>query len=123
MSKKTNLVKSFSFAFQGIKEAYNNEPNFKIHLAVGSISLVLAGLSNFTTLEWLILVLTISLVLTLELVNTSIESLADLLSPQIQDRAKIAKDVLAGAVFLATFAASLIGAILFVPKIISLFLY
>lgn len=68
--------------------------------------------------EWLDLVIVITLVLILELVNTSIEAVVDLVSPEIREKAKLAKDMSAGTVLLASIGSIIIGALLFLPKLL-----
>lgn len=79
--------------------------------------MILGIVFKITTSEWLHLTLIISFVLILELVNTAIEETINIISPEIQERAKIAKDVSAGAVLVSSIAAAIIGVFLFIPKI------
>ncbi len=112
--------KSFFYAFSGIKTAFKNEPNLRIHLFIGFGAIILAIFLNFTLTEWILLVFTIYFVIVLELINTVLESVVDLVSPEIQPKAKIAKDVSAAVVLIAAGTAIIVGALLFVPKILSL---
>jgi len=117
VSKKRTTANSFKYAFNGIKTALKNEPNFRIH-AIASIVIVILGFYfQITKNDWLILTLTISSVIILELINTSIEAIVDLISPKIHPLAKIAKDVSAAAVLISSLAAIIIGAIIFLPFI------
>lgn len=118
VSTKRNLASSFKFALEGAREAFKSERNFRIHIFIGTIALILAYLLNFNLTEWAILLITIYLVIVLELVNTSIEATVDLLSPAYSERAKVAKDVAATTVFLSAILAIIIGVILFIPKLI-----
>jgi len=111
-------VQSFSYAIHGIKEAFNKEPNLRIHLLFAFGVIIAALLAGFNTVEWAILLITIFLVISLELVNTAIESLVNLVSPEIKPEAKIAKDISASVVLLGAILAIVIGLILFVPKIL-----
>jgi len=120
MSKAHSTIESFGYAFDGIKTAFRKEPNFRIHSSVGVAAIILAGVLGFNSYEWIILVFTIFLVLVLELINTSLETLVDLVSPEISEKAKVAKDVSAAAVFLTTTFAALVGVFLFLPKILKL---
>lgn len=120
MSKAHSTVESFGYAFQGIKTALRLEPNFRIHSVVALATLILAFLLGFNLYEWIILLFTIFLVLVLELINTAMESIIDMVSPEISQKAKIAKDVSAAAVLLTTGFAVLIGIFLFLPKIMEL---
>ena len=121
MSLRHSIPKSFSYAFQGLKRAITEEPNFRIHVVLGTSACLLALALGFSPLEWLILTVTIFFVLVLELINTSLENIVDLVSPEIQGEAKIAKDVSASAVFLSAIFSILVGLALFLPKIMALF--
>lgn len=118
MTTRHSIAKSFGFAFEGLKEAIINGRNFRIQLFFGVVASVLGYFLKITEIEWLMLILTISFVLILELVNTSLESIVDLVSPEIRDSAKIAKDVSAAAVLIASITSIVIGAIIFLPKIL-----
>ena len=121
MSKEYPIPGSFDFAYNGLKTALKNEPNFKVHSIVAFIVLFAALLFQFSPIEWALLIFTIGLVLILELINTAIEAVVDLVSPDLKDHAKIAKDVSAGAVLISAIISLLIGLILFLPKIIVYF--
>jgi diacylglycerol kinase len=117
MSQKRSLTKSFGFAFAGVKAAFKNEPNFKIHVAIGLGALIAGFFLGLTRLEWLILAFTIFFVLITEMLNTVLEKIVDLASPEINEKARIAKDVSAAAVLFSAILALLVGAILFIPKL------
>jgi len=121
MGLKHPTVKSFSFAFQGMKTAFRQEPNFRVHLIIAALALILGVFLKLNTLEWLILSFTIFYVITLELLNTVLEALVNLVSPEIQPFAKIAKDVSAACVLLAAVLSLIVGLVLFAPKIFGLF--
>lgn len=121
MRTEGSLAKSFSYALEGIKAAYKEEPNIKIHLTIAGLVLVSAILLGFTLVEWLILILTISIVIIVELINTSIEDAINLLHPEIHPLAKRAKDVMAAAVLASAICASVVGLLLFLPKLFNLF--
>ncbi len=120
METKHSLFKSFKFAFDGLESAFTKGRNFRIQITIGAFAVVLGILLKLSVPEWLDLVLVISLVLILELVNTVIEALVDLVSPEIQEKAKIAKDVAAATVLLASIGSVIIGALLFLPKLLNL---
>lgn len=122
MGLRHDTAKSFRYAFSGIKTAYKNEPNLRIHtfFAVFAISLAAALGVNIT--EWLLLTFTIFYVITLELLNTVLEAVVNLVSPEISPYAKIAKDVAAACVLMAAFMSIIVGLVIFLPKIIELFL-
>ena len=118
MSLKHSTFKSFSFAFDGIKEAITKEPNFRIHVVLAIIAIVIGIILKLTPPELAVLVLTIGFVLILELVNTTLEAVVDLVSPETRPKAKIAKDVSAAAVLLSAILSVLVGAFLFLPKLL-----
>lgn len=119
MGLKHDTTKSFMYAFEGIRTALKEEPNFRIHFAISFVALILAYILKLTKVEWLILLTTIFLVLVLELINTTLEALVDIVSPETHPKAKIAKDVAAAAVLLSAIFAVIVGAVLFFPKILS----
>lgn len=114
------LINSFKFANDGIKYAFKYEQNIIVHLTVAIIVLFAGFFFNISVTEWLIIFMAIGLVVATELINTSIEALVDLASPNINDLAKIAKDTAAGAVLVFAITASIVGIIIFLPKIILL---
>lgn len=121
MESRHSLFKSFKFAFDGLETAILKGRNFRIQIAIGALACVLGLILKLNATEWLDLVLIITLVLILELVNTTIEAIVDIVSPEIQPKAKIAKDVAAATVLLASLGSIIIGALLFLPKILAFF--
>ena len=117
--KKDPLYKSFGYAFQGIFTCIRQERNMKIHcLAV--IAVTVAGtFLHIKPVEWCICLLLFGLILSLELVNTALEAVVDLVTKEKKPLAKIAKDTAAGAVLVSAIAAAIIGCI-FVPYLLEL---
>lgn len=109
---------SFKYAFAGIWTALTTQLNLRIHFLVGSAVLLGAVYFRLNLTEILVLILSISLVMVTELVNTAIEFLANGVTLEHQEYIKHAKDVSAGAVLLSSLFAALIGAIIFIPKIL-----
>ena len=118
MESKHSIIKSFKFAFSGLRTAITKGRNFRIQVFLGTVAIVFGVGLKISTFEWLSLILIVASVLILELINTAIEEIVNIVSPEIQERAKIAKDVSAGAVLIASIAALFIGAFLFFPKIL-----
>lgn len=114
------IVKSFSFAFEGLRTAFKKEVNFKAHVFFIIVVIALAVFLRLNPIEWLILAISIALVVILELINTSIEAIVNLVEPNIKDEAKIAKDVSAAAVLISAVVSIMVGLLLFLPKIIAL---
>lgn len=113
---------SFYFALQGLWHAVTTQPNFVIHLTMSFIVILLALYFRISSFEWLIVILTIGLGLAIELVNTSIESAVDLVTKKWRRLAKIAKDTSSAAMLVYAVSASIVGLIIFVPKIWKLFI-
>lgn len=111
---------SFKYAFTGIWTALTTQLNLRIHFVVGSIVLLSSVYFQLNVTEILVLILTIALVMVTEMVNTSLEFLADGVTLEHHDYIKHAKDVSAGAVLLSALFAALIAAIIFLPKILAL---
>lgn len=118
--KKNPLYKSFGYAFAGILTGIRKERNMKIHcLAV--LCVVCAGLFfRITVLEWCICLTLFGLILSLELVNTAVEAVVDLVTEEKKPLAKIAKDTAAGAVLIAAIMAAIAGCVIFIPKLLEI---
>jgi undecaprenol kinase len=115
---ESEQMNSFRYAFQGLFHALKEGRNFRIQTGVGIIVIFLAWLFGFTRFEWAVLLLTISLVLTAELLNTVIEIVVDLaVKDKILPKAKTAKDVAAASVLLISVIAAIVGLVLFIPHI------
>ena len=118
-----NVLISFKFAFSGIFYVLKTSRNFKIQLLFALTSLIIGFLLQISLSNYVILVATIMSVLILEVLNTSIESIVDLVvKKEFRSLAKIAKDTSAGAVLLASINSVIIGLYLFIPKIKLFFL-
>ena len=116
MSKTHPALMSFGYAFSGLKAALKNEPNIRIHLLLALLAIILAFFLNFNPTEWIILAFTIAFVLILELINTTLETLVNIVSPEIKDEAKVAKDVSAAAVLIGALLSVVVAGFLFLPK-------
>ncbi|GAA0602202.1 diacylglycerol kinase family protein [Virgibacillus siamensis] len=106
----------FLFAWNGLREVLKSERNFRIHL-VAAVFVIAAGLFfQLNLLQWTIIFLTIGLVLITEIINTAVEKMIDYIKPEINQNAKIIKDISAGAVLLAAILAVIIGLLIFVSE-------
>ena len=113
-----HIVKSFKYAIDGVREAFQSEKNMKVHFIIMILAIILGVVLKLSSVEWAILIITIGLVLISEFINTSLEQIVDIVSPEIKEKARIAKDVAAAGVLVSAIVAVLIGAFLFLPKII-----
>ena len=115
------FIHSLQFALSGITGFFRNETNGQIQLGAATVAVILACVFRIDAMEWLVVVLCITVVLTLEMINTVIEKLCDVVHPGYHPQIKIIKDIAAGSVLLAAIGSVIAGAIIFLPKIISLF--
>ncbi len=116
-----NLLMSFAHAFEGIFSSLRTERNLLIHFAAAALVVVFGVLLRIRTVEWLVCILCFGMVISAELINTALEAAVDICSPEIQPKAKLAKDAAAGAVLFSAMAAATAGCVVFLPKIWALF--
>lgn len=116
---KNPLYKSFGYAFEGIFAGIRGERNMKIHCFAAVCVIVAGVLFHISVTEWCICLVLFGLILSLELVNTAIEAVVDLVTEDKKPLAKLAKDTAAGAVLIAAVMAAMAGLLIFVPKLIS----
>ena len=121
MRKKQPLYKSFGYAFEGIFTGIRKERNMKIHCL--GVACVTAAVFFFhiSLTEWCICLILFGLILGLELVNTAVEAVVDLVTEERKPLAKLAKDTAAGAVLIAAIMAAAAGLVIFLPKAAQLF--
>lgn len=124
MRKKLSLksrLNSFAFAFAGIKDFWQSEPNARLHLLAAVIAIGAGFTLHISSIEWLFILLAITLVFVAEMFNTALETLCDKVAPEIHPLIKKTKDLAAGGVLVTAFFAFITGMIIFLPKIIALF--
>ena len=112
---------SFGHAFDGIRWAFTHHPNFRIHSVLTIGVLAASWYFSITRLELVILLFAITLGFVAEMINTSIESMTDLITSEWREHAKIAKDVSAGMMLVVAIGDSVIAGIIFVPYIMEAF--
>ncbi|MFG1733818.1 diacylglycerol kinase family protein [Paenibacillus sp. 843] len=110
---RQSLYRAFGCAMRGILTAVQTERNMKIHIAAALIVFIAAALLQLDRVSWLFLVLAIALVFIAELVNTAVEAIIDLISPEEHVLARVAKDTAAGAALVAAVFAVVIGILVF----------
>lgn len=110
-------IRSFGYAFKGIGQFIASQPNAWVHLTATVVVVALGFVFSISQGEWVALILAMGLVWTAEAMNTAIEWLVDLVSPEFNPLAGKVKDVAAGAVLLASIAAALVGIIVLGPYI------
>ncbi len=115
------FLRSFKYALEGIFTGLKEEQNMKIHIAIMILVIIFGILLKISKIEWIICIALFGIVISMELINTAIENTVDLITKERNEQAKIAKDVAAGAVLVSAIASAIIGLIIFVPKVISIF--
>lgn len=115
--KQPSLWRSFGHALTGVGRTWLRERNFRIHVVVAlAISALAAGL-KISRAEFAVVILAMGLVFTSELLNTAVEALVDLVSPEYHDAAKTSKDAAAGAVLLSALTAVIVGLTILGPPL------
>ncbi len=121
MTKKesfiTNRIKSINYAFRGAVILIKTEASIKIQVVIAIIMIIAGFYFQISTTEWLIQIFAISLVISIEGVNTTIEAIADFIHPEHHTKIGFIKDIAAGAVFIASIGTVIAGIIIYFPKI------
>ena len=121
MSKKESFlnsrIKSIGYAFKGAYLLITTEASVKVQFFIGIIMTVAGLYFKLSSTEWIIQIATIALIMALEGLNTAIEEIADFVHPEYHEKIGLIKDLAAGAVFIFAVAASIIGCIIYFPKI------
>ena len=113
------ILKSLSYSFHGLK-IHSQQHNFMSMLIIALFVILFGFIMEISYFEWLILVLIMGLVLSLEALNTTLEKTLDYLEPRFSDKIRMLKDLMAGGVAIVIFTSIIIGLMIFLPKIISL---
>ncbi|MGY3714376.1 diacylglycerol kinase family protein [Sutcliffiella cohnii] len=119
-SFRGSLSKSFFFALEGFMYVLKNERNIKIHIIIAIFMILLSLYLNISKIEWVVLFLIIGGMVVIEIINTAIENVVDLVTEEFHPLAKIAKDVAASAALVFAAVAVVVGIILYLPYIVQL---
>ena len=111
------LINSFKYAIEGFISSFKTERNMKIHILAMALVIILGLYMKLSIIEWCFIILAIVLVIGAELFNTAIETIVDMVSPEKNPKAKLAKDISAAAVLAFSIGAAVVGIIIFIPKI------
>lgn len=115
--RRTTLLQSFNYAFQGLVYAVRYQRNMRIHLAIGVIVLILSIFLNLSRLELVAVVAAVTFVLAMELINSAVETVVDIVTDEFDPRAKAAKDLAAGAVLVAAINALAVAYLLMIDRL------
>ncbi|MFZ4398842.1 MAG: diacylglycerol kinase family protein [Bacteroidales bacterium] len=114
-------LKSFVYAFNGIKYVIASQHNIWIHIVISILVLFLAFIFKLNNNEWIAIILAMGIVFSAEVFNSALELLVDFISPDYNEKAGKIKDIAAAAVLLAAIAAAITGCIIFTPYFFHLF--
>ncbi len=114
------IHKSFGFAFSGIFHAIRENINFRLQCYVGAGALLAGKILEVSRFEMIVIFVLVLIVVSAEMVNSSLEEMTDLITTEHRQEAKIAKDVAAGMVLLVSFGAAIVGAVIFIPYLLRL---
>lgn len=114
-------IKSFSYAFAGLKVLFREEHNSWIHAVAAVMAIVAGFLFRISYMEWIAVLIVIGMVISAEILNSSLERTADFVKAERDDRKRDIKDLGAAAVLVCAIVAALVGLIIFLPKILALF--
>lgn len=115
------VLRSFKFSFDGLKYAYLHEQSLILHVLVMALVILFGILGDATPMQWVIILVMGAMILVVELINTSIEAVVDMVTEEYHPLAKVAKDTASAACFVADIIAAGMWLVVFVPKIIALF--
>ena len=115
--KTKKLINSFKYAIEGIISSFKTERNMKLYVLAMTLVILLGFIIRLSRLEWIICIILFAIVIAGELFNTAIETTVDIAMPQRNEKAKLAKDISAGAVLIVAIGSLIIGGIIFIPKI------
>lgn len=116
--KNKNIFNSFKYAFLGINEVLLKGRNMKVHFSIMLLVIIFGFIYKINAFEWISCLICFALVIGSEMINTAIENTVDLVTKEINQYAKLAKDIAAGAVLVNAIISSIIGFIIFIPKIL-----
>ena len=116
---KSKIIQSFVYAWAGVRYCFRTQRNFRVHIGIGIVAVLLGLLLGLGWVEWALVATVIVLVLAAEMVNTMVESLVDLVTQQYHPLAKVAKDVSAGVVLLTAIGAAVVGMLIFLPRLLA----
>ncbi|MEG0284243.1 MAG: diacylglycerol kinase family protein [Erysipelotrichales bacterium] len=117
-NKASKSHNKFKVAFNGLKVVLCEESSAKMQLCILVLACLLGVYLNLSDMEWIIIIVMSTIVFTLEIMNTAIEYIVDVISPEFNQIAGKIKDIAAGAVLLSTMTSVLIGIIIYLPKIL-----
>lgn len=121
MISPRRLVRSFGNALRGVFLVFKSEQSFRLQVLAAAAVCALGWYVHVSPLEWVVLIVLISAVLSLELINSVLERFADAFKPRLHPAVRDIKDMMAGVVLVASLAAAVVGLFIFLPRLALLF--
>ena len=118
--RNKKFLNSFKYAFNGIITSFRTEKNMKIHILMMLLVAIAGIILKINVIEWIIGVILFAIVISAELFNTAIETVVNMITMEKNEKAKIAKDVSAGAVLVTAIGSAIVGLIIFIPKVVNI---
>lgn len=112
-----NRLKGAKYAFKGALILVRTEASIKVQFSIGILLTIAGFYFDISTTEWILQTFAIGMVMSIEGLNTAVEEIADFIHPDFHHKIGLIKDIAAGAVFIAAFAACIIGLLIYIPKI------
>jgi diacylglycerol kinase len=110
-------IESFKYAFNGLRLLLKNEHNSRIHLLAALVALSMGIILKINLPEWCLIIIVVGIVFLTELLNSSLETLADIVKPERNELIRRVKDYAAAAVFISAIISVIVGGLIFIPKI------
>ena len=118
--RSASVIASFGYAFEGARYAFRTQRNLKLHCVITLLVIIAGALLRISLDQWTVLAVVVGLVFQTELTNTAVEAIVDRVSPEYHTLSKVAKDCSAAAVLVTAIAAVVVGALIFLPRILAL---
>lgn len=118
--RSASVIASFGYAFEGARYAFRTQRNLKLHCVITLLVIIAGFLLRISLDQWTVLAVVVGLVFQTELTNTAVEAIVDRVSPEYHTLSKVAKDCSAAAVLVTAIAAVVVGALIFLPRILAL---
>lgn len=112
-----NRIKSVGFALRGALLLIRTEASIKVQVFIAIVMTAAGFFFEISNVEWILQILTIAIIMGTEGLNTAIEKISDFVQPEFDEKIGFIKDVSAGAVMIVSIAATIIGGIIYLPKI------
>ncbi len=113
-------LKSFKYAFNGLKVLFKEEHNARIHMIIAILAIIAGFLLDISAGEWLAVCILVGLIFSMEIINSAIETICDFISPDWHASIKKIKDLMAAAVLITAIISVICGIIIFGPKLFNL---